>query len=336
MCGLISCQAIKSDKAQSKAAPLVSQIYTADPSAHVFDNKLYIYPSHDVDSGIASDSDGVHFAMRDYHVISLDSVDQPATLHPKALDVDDVAWASRQMWAPDAAEKDGLYYLYFPAKDKNDIFRIGVAVADNPTGPFKAQPHPIAGTYSIDPAVYNDNGEYYLYVGGIWGGQLQHWHYGKFQSQAKYPADNEPALMPKVAKLADNMLSLAEPLKDLILLDQNGKAITQGDNDKRFFEAAWMHKYQGRYYFSWSTGDTHKIVYAIGDSPYGPFVFQGTVLEPVVGWTNHHSIAEFKGKWYLFFHDSAASNGATHLRSVKMLELTYDSEGKIIPINAYK
>jgi hypothetical protein len=96
-----------------------------------------------------------------------------------------------------------------------------------------------------------------------------------------------------------------------------------------------MHKYGGKYYFSYSTGDTHYICYAVGDNPYGPFTYQGRILEPVVGWTSHHSIAEFEGKWYLFYHDSSLSEGVTHLRSVKVTELVYDADGRIKTIQPY-
>ena len=135
--------------------------------------------------------------------------------------------------------------------------------------------------------------------------------------------------------MADDMLSYAETPKEIELLDKDGTPILQGDNDRRFFEAAWVHKYQGKYYFSYSTGDTHKIVYATGDNPYGPFTYQGVILQPVEGWTNHHSIAKFKGKWYLFYHDSSLSGGQTHLRSVKMTELTYNANGSIVTIDPY-
>ena len=88
-------------------------------------------------------------------------------------------------------------------------------------------------------------------------------------------------------------------------------------------------KYKGKYYFSYSTGDTHLLCYAVGDNPYGPFTYQGVILTPVVGWTTHHSIAEYKGKWYLFHHDCVPSGGKTWLRSLKVVELEYDEEGKI-------
>jgi hypothetical protein len=96
-----------------------------------------------------------------------------------------------------------------------------------------------------------------------------------------------------------------------------------------------MHKYEGKYYFSYSTGDTHCICYAIGHSPYGPFRYAGRILNPVVGWTSHHSIIEFNGEWYLFYHDSSMSRGVTHLRSIKVTRLNYDENGFIKTINPY-
>jgi hypothetical protein len=137
------------------------------------------------------------------------------------------------------------------------------------------------------------------------------------------------ALTAKVAKLTDDMTQFASEVKDVVILDEAGKPIQAADHDRRFFEAAWMHKYQGKYYFSYSTGDTHYLCYAIGDNPYGPFTYGGRIFEPVIGWTTHHSIAEFKGKWYLFYHDSSLSKGVNHLRCVKIREIVYDNEGKI-------
>lgn len=323
--------------------PLVKHIYTADPSAHVFEGKIYIYPSHDIDAGDAFDDLGSHFAMEDYHVLSMDSVDGEATDHGQALHVNDVPWASQQMWAPDAAEKNGTFYLFFPAKDHSGIFRIGVATSDSPVGPFVPKPQPVEKSFSIDPAVFkDDDGRYYMYFGGIWGGQLQRWRSGSFNAAeaespvAHLPADDEPALCAKVARLTDDLFEFAEEPKDFVILDENGKPLLQGDNERRFFEASWMHKYNGRYYFSYSTGDTHFICYATGDNPYGPFTYQGRILNPVVGWTSHHSICEVEGKWYLFYHDSGLSKGVTHLRSVKMTELSYDENGKIQTIDPYK
>ena len=152
------------------------------------------------------------------------------------------------------------------------------------------------------------------------------------ESGATFPADNEPSIPGRVAKLSADMLQFAEEPKAVVILDENGQPLTAGDNERRFFEASWMHKYNGKYYFSYSTGDTHRLCYAIGDNPYGPFTYQGVILTPVVGWTTHHSIVEYRGKWYLFHHDSVPSGGRTWLRSLKVCELEYDAEGKIITI----
>ncbi len=312
--------------------PLISSIYTADPSAHVFEGKIYIYPSHDIETGTPENDNGDHFDMRDYHVLSMDSVNGKVTDHGVALSVKDIPWAGRQLWAPDAAFKNGNYYLYFPVKDKNDVFRIGVATSNNPAGPFKPEPSPIAGSYSIDPAVFtDDDGTSYMYYGGIWGGQLQRWSNGKYDangSKTDSGKENEPALTAKVAKMSGDMLSFDGPVKDVIILDRDGKPLLTKDYDRRFFEGSWMHKYNGKYYFTYSTGDTHFLASAIADNPYGPFTYQGTIMEPVQGWTTHHSILEIKGKWYLFYHDTQLAN-KTHLRNIKVTELTHRPDGTI-------
>jgi beta-xylosidase len=316
--------------------PLVNHIYTADPSAHVFNGRIYIYPSHDIDSGITSDGEGDKFDMKDYHVLSLDKIGGEVIDHGAVLKLEDIPWASRQLWAPDATEKDGRYFLFFPAKDKDGIFRIGVATSDSPSGPFAAEPEPIKGSFSIDPTVFkDDDGSQYLYFGGIWGGQLQRWASGEYRTEDKYPASNEPALSPKVARLSDDLLQFSEAPRDVQILDNTGNPLLGSDANRRFFEGAWLHKFNGKYYFSYSTGDTHYIAYATGDSPYGPFTHQGIVLMPVLGWTTHHSIVEVDGKWFLFYHDSELSGGKTYLRNIKATELTHNDDGTIQTIVSY-
>ncbi len=320
------------------STPLVTHMYTADPRAHVFEGRIYVYPSHDIEAGVPENDEGDHFDMRDFHVISMDEVGGPVTDHGVALALEHVPWAARQMWSNDAAEKDGTYYMYFPAKDRDGVFRIGVATSATPAGPFTAEPTPIEGSYGIDPCVYRDeDGAYYMYFGGLWGGQLQRWRTGSYDATApRDPMDDGPALGPRVARLSDDMLSFAEPVREIRILDQDGAPITQQDRERRFFEACWMHRYQGKYYLSYSTGDTHLLVYATGDAPYGPFTYQGVILTPVLGWTTHHSIIEHHGRWWLFYHDSSLSGGKTHLRSVKVTELEYRRDGSIIPIDGAK
>lgn len=358
--------------------PLITHLYTADPSAHVFDGKVYIYPSHDRETDIEFNDNGDQYDMADYHVFSVDSVEtleafstnnKPSsaaatpegensnnkkkeggggggvTDHGVVLRLDQVPWASKQLWAPDAAynPRTGEYVLFFPARDHEGIFRIGVATGRRPEGPFVAEPGPIAGSYSIDPAVLVDDDDTgYLYFGGLWGGQLQCYQDGAdgatFDGRwagAQEPAGaGAPALGPRVAKLSADFRHLEGAVAEIALVDAaTGQRIAADDHERRFFEAAWCHKRRGKYYFSYSTGDTHLLCWAVGDSPRGPFAYGGRLLAPVRGWTTHHSVAEFprdSDRWWLFYHDCELSGGVDHLRSVQVREIWYDKEGRIV------
>ena len=338
-----------------KARYLFPNDYMADPSVNVFHGRLYVYPSHDWDSGECFDDDGGHFQMRDYHVLSMDDVmDGEVTDHGVILDVEQVPWAEKQMWDNDVVEKNGKYYLIFSAKDYSGMFRLGVAVSDTPEGPFRPEEHPIRGSFSIDPCVFkDDDGEIYCYFGGIWGGQLQ-WRaplaapYAPIAQPDSTPAPADaadlghapdkktelfapagaPALSSYVVRMTDDVLQFNEAPRPVLIVDENGEPL-KADDPHRFFEASWMHKQNGKYYFSYSTGDSHYLCYAVGDNPYGPFTYQGVILDPVVGWTTHHSIVEYKGQWYLFHHDCVPSNDITWLRSLKVMPIEFDENGKI-------
>ncbi len=313
--------------------PLISHLYTADPSVHVFEGKIFIYPSHDLELDVEDNDSGDQYQMTDYHVFSQPHPEGPVTDHGEVLHVRQVPWASRQMWAPDAAFRDGNYYLYFPARDRAGVFRIGVASFRSPAGPFTPEPRPIAGSFSIDPCVMADGGgEFVMIFGGLWGGQLQCWSDGAFVAGARAPEGDAPALCPKVATLARDMRSFAAPPRDLVILDETGRPLTAGDTSRRYFEGPWMHVHRGRYYLSYSTGDTHLLVYAVGDSPFGPFTYRGRLLSPVIGWTTHHSIVEFQGRWFLYYHDASLSGGVSHRRCIKVQELFYDAKGDIRPM----
>lgn len=371
-------------------APLITHLYTADPSAHVFDGKVYIYPSHDRETDIQFNDNGDQYDMADYHVFSVDSVEAlegfssssssssdksknknesssstipPAgegkeagegglvTDHGVVLSLADVPWASKQLWAPDAAHNPttGEYVLFFPARDREGIFRIGVAAGPRPEGPFVAEKEYIQGSYSIDPAVLVDAAEAddptgttgaYLYFGGLWGGQLQCYQGGNDVFDESWVGPKEPsgpgalALGPRVAQLTGDFRRLASPVREVAILDPaTGRGLAADDHARRFFEAAWCHKRRGRYYFSYSTGDTHFLCWSVGDSPWGPFTYGGRLLEPVLGWTTHHSVVEFPAgsdRWWLFYHDCELSGGVDHLRSVKVREIWYDDEGRIV------
>ncbi len=311
--------------------PLITKFFTADPSAHAFEGKVFTYPSHDLNLDDVVDNDsGDQYQMTDYRVLRQDRPDGPATDCGEALHLKDVPWASRQLWAPDAAFRDGRYYLYFPARDRAGVFRIGVATSASPEGPFKAEPQPIRGSYSIDPCVLPDaDGEFYMYFGGLWGGQLECWTSGSFVADSKPLTDDRPALGPRVARLREDMLQFDAPPREVSIIAPDGTPLRASDSARRYFEGPWVHRYNGLYYLSYSTGETHTLVYATGTSPYGPFTFRGRILNPVVGWTTHHSIMEFGGKWWLYYHDSSLSGGVNHKRCVKVQELFYEADGSI-------
>ena len=304
--------------------------YMADPSANVFNGKLYVYPSHDRESGEAFDDDGGHFQMKDYHVLSFNDVENDeATDHGVVLDVEQVAWAEKQMWDNDVVEKDGKYYLIFSAKDYNGVFHLGVAVADCPEGPFVPEPQPIRGSFSIDPSVFkDDDGQIYCYLTPVPGEQGVVMGPAPDKKTPLVLQEGTPALPSRVVRMSDDVKQFAEAPRPVLVVDKDGQPL-KADDPHRFFEASWMHKYNGKYYFSYSTGDSHYLCYGIGDNPYGPFTYQGVILDPVVGWTTHHSIVEFKGQWYLFYHDCVPSNDKTWLRSLKVQRLFYNEDGTI-------
>ena len=150
------------------------------------------------------------------------------------------------------------------------------------------------------------------------------------------PDPEADALGPMCAVMSDDMKSFAEKPVMLKILDENGNPLKAKDEDRRYFEGPWMHKYNGKYYLSYSTGTTHYIVYATSDSPFGPFTYRGRIMEPVIGWTTHHSIIEYHGKWYIFYHDCEMSDGINHRRCVKYTELVYNDDGTIVTIDPYK
>lgn len=251
--------------------PVIRDIYTADPSARVFGETLYVYPSHDKD-------DAVSFSMEDYHVFSTTDMvnfeDHGVIFNP----IEQTLWATKAAWAPDCVERDGKYYLYYPTDQKY----IGVAVSDRPDGPF-VDPlgHPLLSIDSpgvvcdrdfIDPCVFiDDDGQAYMFVG-------------------------------------QNTLCCIALNDDMVSYDGRVHII---EGLEEFFEAVWVHKYNGKYYVSYSnspfTGHQPEIVYAMADNPLGPYEYKGRILGPVSSGTNHHSIVKYGGDWFLFFHDASLS-----------------------------
>ncbi|QDH81073.1 family 43 glycosylhydrolase [Echinicola soli] len=282
--------------------PLVRDHFTADPSAMVVGDRVYVYPSHDI---YCEENNGREnwFCMQDYHVFSSDNLTE-WTDHGVILHQEDVPWGNptaNSMWAPDCIERNGKYYFYFPDHGRESSvngkgFTIGVAVADHPEGPFIPESQPIKGVKGIDPNVFiDDDGQAYLY----WS---QEHIYG--------------------AKLKENMLELAgDPV---ILKELPSKGLKEGP---------YMFKKDGAYYLTYPhvANKTERLEYAVGKSPLGPFDFKGVIMDesPTGCWTNHHSIIQFKGQHYLFYHHNDYSPGFDKNRSIRTDSLFFEDEGSI-------
>jgi hypothetical protein len=278
--------------------PLIMDQFTADPTARVFEGKIYVYPSHDIKAPPGYKGRPNWFVMEDYHVFSSENLTDWKD-HGVIVTRSAVAWADPgeyAMWAPDSVFKDGKYYFYFPAIAKTGGFRIGVAIADQPYGPFKPETTPIEGVKGIDPAVLIDkDGSAYLYY-----------------SQDKIFA----------ARLKPNMRQIeGEP----IVFDNLPK--------KGLQEGPFVFERNGLYYLTYPhvANKIERLEYATSTSPMGPFNWAGVILDEAASgcWTVHHSIVDYKGQWYLFYHDKDLSPSFDKNRAIRADKLFFNADGTI-------
>ena len=284
--------------------PIVRDQFSADPTARIFNGKVYVFPSHDI---LTPEGKGLRkdwFCMADYHVFSSENLTD-WTDHGVIVSQNKVAWvdsASYSMWAPDCVERNGKYYFYFPANKKvadangRKGFGVGVAVADQPEGPYIPLPEPIKGVNGIDPNVFIDkDGQAYIY-----------WAMGNIV----------------VAKLKDNMTELASEPQIIANLPQKGLK-----------EGPFLFERNNIYYLTIPHVENkiERLEYAIGDNPMGPFKMTGVVMDesPVNCWTNHQSFVEYKGQWYLFYHHNDYSPKFDKNRSIRVDSLSFNADGTI-------
>jgi beta-xylosidase len=288
--------------------PFITHMFTADPSARVWkDGRLYVYPSQDIAPPRGCD------LMDKYHVFSTDDMVNWID-HGQIVEAADVPWGKRPslangatfMWAPDCMYKDGKYYFYFPHPSDdpwNDNWKVGIAVSNYPDRDFVVLDHWLEGLGDdnfamIDPNLFKDcDGTVYFFYGG--GDRI------------------------KGARMADNMIELAEPLRPI-----------EGLYD--FHEAAWMFKRNGIYYMTYAdnhriegVGNRNRMKYAISDNPLGPFEYKGIFLDVQSSDTSHGSVVEYKGQWYVFYHTADLSGGITNLRSICVDKLFFNQDGTI-------
>ena len=280
--------------------PFVTEIYTADPTARVFDGKLYVYPSHDIPGCDEEKGEGNNgFCMPDYHMFTTDDLVNWQDLGV-IVDQNTVPWVENNsfgMWAPDCVEKDGTYYFYFPGRpaDKSAFRRIGVATATSPTGPFSPEVSYINGISGIDPGVFiNTDGKAYMYYAQ--GGQI------------------------KMVALKDNMKEITGP-------------ITTFPFPEGYKEGPFVFKKDGLIYLTFARvipGSNYELVYATGTDPKGPFTYRGSYMPNIGIGTNHGSIVQYKNKWYAFYHHWSLS-GNNRLRSIRAEEIEFNPDGTILP-----
>ena len=291
--------------------PVIRDQFSADPTARVFNNKVYLYPSHDIMPPEGQRQDW--FCMEDYHVFSSENLTD-WTDHGVIVTQNKVPWVrpnSYSMWAPDCVERNGKYYFYFPSSPKDGRgFAVGVAIADSPEGPFIPEPEPIKGINGIDPCVLQaSDGNAYIF----WGNG----RCAKLKPNMKELADDTPKEKVKFGEREFEMLG-ANCLKDL---------------PNRQAEGPFAFEYNGNYYLTYPyvRENTEVLGYAMSKNPMGPYEYKGLIMaEHANGcWTNHHSIVNYKGQWYLFYHHNFFSPRDDKRRSVQIEKLYFNADGTI-------
>ncbi len=299
----------------------------ADPEAIVYGNQYWIFPTYSDDSG-PTQTPTQSLTPRQRQAINkqylkqtfFDAFSSPDLVHwqkhPRVLDIKNVKWAQYAVWAPSVTHANGKYYLFFGANDiqsDQEEGGIGVAVANNPAGPYvDAIGKPLVdkfhnGAQPIDPYVFrDDDGSFYLYYGG--------WKHCN------------------VAKLRPDLLGL-EPFSDGTMF----REITPAN----YVEGPFVFKRNGKYYLMWSEGGwggpNYSVAYAIGDSPTGPFVRIAKVLQQdlsVATSAGHHSVIPVRGSdtWYIVYHRRPLGTTDPNHREVCIDEMHFNPDGTIQPV----
>lgn len=229
----------------------------------------------------------------------------------------DVSWADGNAWAPAIIERSGKYYFYFSGGSRGEPKKIGVAVADNPAGPFRDsgrplidfRPEGVRGGQQIDPDVFTDpvSGKSYIY----WG---------------------------------NGYLAGAELGRDMVSIKRNTVSVMTPD--RTFREAVYVFNRKGRYYFLWSEDDTgspnYKVRWATAASPLGPLIIpeDNVVImrddaEGIFG-TGHCSVLQIPGtdEWRLIYHRISLPDGMSKtypgtFREVCTEPMKFDADGNI-------
>lgn len=296
-----------SEKELFSSNPIIKSIYTADPAPMVVGDTLYLYTTHDEDNLIND-----FYTMFDWRCFSTKDMVH-WTDHGKIFSLDDIEWADDRAWAPQAAERNGKYYLYCPVHKKDGGMAIAVGVSDKPEGPFTDIGHPLVdeGDWNdIDPTVFiDDDGQAYLYFGN---------------PELRYVLLNE------------DMVSYDEKV-GVVKIPMTVESFAKGSHftGTTYGEGPWFYKKNGLYYmvyaaFAEGEGRNEHLAYSTSKNPTGPWVYGGVLMTEEGGtFTNHPGIADFKGHSYLFYHTAELPGGSLFHRSVCVAEFTYNADGSI-------
>ena len=282
--------------------PIVQTMYTADPAPMVYNDRLYLYTSHDEDNS-------TWFTMDNWKLYSTDDMVN-WTDHGVVLSYNDFDWTSGDAWAPQCIERDGKFYMYVPVTSReNGRPAVGVAVADSPYGPFY---DPIGAPLvqtdwgDIDPTVFiDDDGQAYLY----WGNPKLYY-----------------------VKLNEDMISVKG---NVVAVPMTEASFTKRLNDEnrptQYEEGPWLYKRNNLYYLFWAGGPLPEFIgYSTSDSPEGPWKYGGVVMSREGGvFTNHPGVIDYKGKTYFFYHNGALPGGGGFNRSVCVEELKFNKDGSV-------
>lgn len=283
--------------------PIIQTSYTADPAPMVYNNKLYLYTSHDEDNS-------TWFTMNDWRLYTTDDMVN-WTDHGAVLKYTDFDWALKNAWAPAAIERDGKFYLYVPITDRNNHNGIGVTVSNSPYGPFidpLGKPLISNSNADIDPAVFiDDDGQAYLF----WGNPVCYY-----------------------VKLNEDMISYDGEINQIPnTIEAFGKR--EGEKNERrpttYEEGPWVYKRNGIYYLLFAAGPIPEhIGYSTSKSITGPWKYQGKLM-PTEGssFTNHPGIVDYKGNTYFFYHNAGLPGGSGFNRSVCVQQVKFNDDGTI-------
>jgi len=283
--------------------PFVQTIYTADPAPLVHNGVCYVYTGHDSDGS-------TWFTMNDWRCYSTtDMVNWTDLGSP--LSYKDFSWARGDCWAGQCIYRDSKFYFYVPLNQKNGGMAVGVAVSDKPEGPFTdpiGKPLVCAGHGDIDPSVFIDDGQAYLY----WGNPNLYY-----------------------VKLNRDMISYLGEIVKVPLTTESFGVRTKDDRPTQYEEGPWLYKRRGLYYLIFAAGPiSEHISYSTSTSPTGPWTFRSIIM-PTQGrsFTNHPGVCDYKGNSYFFYHNGALPGGGGFTRSVCVEQFNYNDDGTIPTID---